>query len=45
VCKKARRGVKTYFKTWKKEVAVVTREKKNACRLYLQGRYVLNEIE
>jgi hypothetical protein len=36
VCKKAGRGVKKCFKTWKKEIVVVTREKKNACRLYLQ---------
>jgi len=45
MCKKARRGVKTCFKTWEKELVVVTRERKNACRLYLQGISVLNEIE
>jgi hypothetical protein len=45
MCKKTRRGVKTCFKTWKKEVGVVTRARKNACRLYLQDRCVLNEIE
>jgi len=43
--KKARRGVKTCFKPSKKEVVVVTRERKNECRLYLQDRSVLNEIE
>jgi hypothetical protein len=45
VCKKATRGVKTWFKTWKKKEVVVTRERKNACRLYLQDGYMLNEIE
>jgi hypothetical protein len=45
MCKKARRGVKTCFKTWKKEIGVVTIERKNACRLYLQDISVLNEIE
>jgi len=29
----------------KREVGIVTRERKNACRLYPQGRSVLNEIE
>jgi hypothetical protein len=45
MCKKARRGAKTFFKTCKKEVGVVTRERKNACRLYLKHRSMVNEIE
>jgi hypothetical protein len=31
--KKARRGAKRYLKTWNKEVGVVTRERKNSCKL------------